>query len=82
MASNGYSIPASLLPYLTGAKKDFSSLSSSVLAVNCIFIPLVIITAALRLWVRVHMIRAVGLDDGMCAPNQDISLVLTVDLQC
>ncbi len=73
MASTmGYTIPTSLLPYLTGAQKDYSSLSSSILAVNCIFIPLVIITAALRLWVRVHMIRALGLDDSMCALNQDI----------
>jgi len=63
MASQGYTIPPSLIPYLTGIEHDYGSSGSSVLAVNCIFIPLVVITVALRLWVRMHMLRAVGLDD-------------------
>jgi hypothetical protein len=57
-------VPPELLPYLLGEKEDFSSLQHSIIKVNIIFITLIVITTALRFWVRFRMLRAVGLDDG------------------
>jgi hypothetical protein len=59
------SVPAELLPYLTGALHDDSSLQASILGVNIAFIVLVGLTTALRIYVRCIMLRAAGLDDSM-----------------
>ena len=60
----GYSIPPSLLPYLTGSKKDYSTVQGSIIKVNAVFLPLVILSTGSRLFVRFRMLRAAGLDDG------------------
>ena len=57
-------IPPELLPYLMGEKEDYSSLQGSILKINITFVTLILITTALRFWVRFRMLRAVGLDDG------------------
>ena len=66
--SSGYSIPPSLLPYLTGSKKDYSAVQGSIINVNAIFLPLVILGTGSRLFVRFRMLRAAGLDDGQLRP--------------
>ena len=58
-------IPKELLPYLLGQKKDDSSLQDSLFRISITFAVLVLVSTALRLWVRVRMLRAVGLDDSM-----------------
>jgi hypothetical protein len=62
--SSEYSIPPSLLPYLTGSKKDYSTVQGSIIKVNAIFLLLVILSTGSRLFVRFRMLRAAGLDDG------------------
>ncbi|KAH7389136.1 hypothetical protein BKA64DRAFT_679886 [Cadophora sp. MPI-SDFR-AT-0126] len=57
------SIPAEFIPYFTGEKVDNSSLQSTIIKLNSVFIALVISTTALRFWVRFHMLRSGGLDD-------------------
>jgi hypothetical protein len=64
MSTNSLVIPESLLPYLTGQLKDYSSLQDAVFKVNIIFMTLVIISAALRMFVRFWLLRAAGIDDG------------------
>ena len=56
-------VSPALVPYLTGAKKDFGSLQDSIVKVNSIFLPLVILATGTRLYVRFCMLRAVGPDD-------------------
>ena len=57
------SIPASLLPYLLGEEKDYSTLQPSLIRVNIIFIVAIILTSGLRFVVRFHMLRSAGVDD-------------------
>ncbi|PVH77395.1 hypothetical protein DL98DRAFT_573800 [Cadophora sp. DSE1049] len=57
------SIPVEFIPYFTGEKVDDSSLQSTIIKLNSIFIGLVVCTTALRFWVRFHMLRSAGLDD-------------------
>ena len=57
-------IPAELLPYILGTKKNDTSLEHSILTISVTFAILVLVTAGLRFWVRFRMLRAVGLDDG------------------
>jgi hypothetical protein len=57
-------IPESLLPYLTGELHDYSSLQDSIYKFNITFGILVLVTLALRMYVRMYIIRAAGLDDG------------------
>lgn len=56
-------IPKELLPYLLGQKKDYSSLQESLFRISITFAVLVTVSTALRLWVRLRMIRNVGSDD-------------------
>lgn len=57
-------MPPSLLPYLTGSKKDYSTVQDSIIKVNAIFLPLVILSTGSRFFVRFRMLRAAGVDDG------------------
>jgi hypothetical protein len=57
-------VPPSLLPYLFGEKKDYSSLQDVLIRVNVVFIVLVVSAAGLRFFVRFRMLRSAGLDDG------------------
>lgn len=63
MASE-YTIPPSLLPYLTGSKKDYSTVQDSIIKVNSIFLSLIILSTGSRFFVRFRMLRAGGVDDG------------------
>jgi hypothetical protein len=60
---SGYSIPTSLLPYLTGSLKDNGSNQASIVKVNYIFLPLITLSVGSRLYVRFRMLGAAGLDD-------------------
>lgn len=62
MASQ-YTIPESLLPYLTGSKTDFGSVQDSIIKINSIFLPLVVLSTGSRFYVRFRMLRAAGFDD-------------------
>lgn len=81
---SGASIPPDLIPYLLGQKKDYSSVQSSIITVNVIFVTLICLTTGLRFWVRFGMLRAAGLDDSMLMRNQsdddntDISSVFMI----
>jgi hypothetical protein len=59
-------IPESLIPYLTGELHDYSSMQSSIYYFNITFSVLVLVALALRMYVRLYMIRAIGPDDGTC----------------
>ena len=65
---SGLPIPESLIPYLTGQLKDYSSVQESVFIFNVIFAALVTVAATLRMVVRFYVIRAAGLDDGNTEP--------------
>ena len=59
-------IPESLIPYLTGQLHDYSSMQDSIYYFNVTFGILVLIALALRMYVRLYIVRAAGPDDGMC----------------
>jgi len=59
-------IPESLVPYLTGELHDYSSMQNSIYYFNITFSVLVLVALALRMYVRLYIIRAAGPDDGMC----------------
>ena len=59
-------IPESLIPYLTGQLHDYSSMQDSIYYFNVTFSVLVLVALALRMYVRLYIIRAAGLDDGTC----------------
>jgi hypothetical protein len=61
--SSEYTIPEALLPYLTGSKTDYSSVQESIIKINAIFIPLIVLSTGSRFYVRFRMLRAAGLDD-------------------
>jgi hypothetical protein len=58
-------IPESLIPYLTGQLHDYSSMQDSIYTFNVTFGILVLVALALRMYVRLYIIRAAGPDDGM-----------------
>jgi hypothetical protein len=62
--STSLPVPESLLPYLTGQLHDYSSLQDSIVIFNVIFGALTVVALGLRIWVRMFMIRAAGVDDG------------------
>jgi hypothetical protein len=62
----GLTIPPSLIPYLTGVKKDYSTLQPQIVIVNGVFLALVLITAGARFWVRFRLLSSAGLDDSKC----------------
>ena len=64
MSTSSLVIPESLLPYLTGQLKDYSSLQGVVVRCNIVFMTLVIISSGLRMFVRFRLLGAAGLDDG------------------
>ena len=57
-------IPKELLPYLLGQKKDASSLQDSLFRISITFAVLVTVSTVLRVWVRMRLVRNIGLDDG------------------
>ncbi len=57
-------IPESLIPYLTGQLHDYSSLQDSIYKFNITFGVLIVVALAMRMYVRLYMLRAAGLDDG------------------
>ncbi|KAG0647995.1 hypothetical protein D0Z07_5782 [Hyphodiscus hymeniophilus] len=57
------SVPPSLVPYFTGEKKDDGSMQDSIIKINAIFLPLILLSTGLRFFVRFRMLRAGGLDD-------------------
>jgi cytochrome b561 len=63
--ASGLPVPESLIPYLTGELKDYSSVQDSVYTFNIAFGVLVVIALALRMFVRLYLIRAAGADDGV-----------------
>ncbi|KAG4429405.1 hypothetical protein IFR05_015112 [Cadophora sp. M221] len=72
------SIPAELMPYFTGEKTDYSSLQSTIIKLNSVFIALVVCTTGLRFWVRFHMLRSGGLDDILLLIAVVFSVLLSV----
>lgn len=81
--SSGYTIPPSLLPYLTGAKKDYSNVQDSIIKVNSIFLPLIILSTGSRFFVRFRMLGAAGFDDGQYTqrPYPNPLLITRINLQ-
>jgi hypothetical protein len=63
--ASGLPVPESLIPHLTGELKDHSSVQDSVYTFNITFGVLVVIALALRLFVRLYLIRAAGADDSI-----------------
>jgi hypothetical protein len=51
------------LPYISGEIVDNSSAQAAIVKVNIAFIALILITAGMRFWVRLRMLRSSGLDD-------------------
>lgn len=65
MDSSSTVIPESLIPYLTGQLTDYSSLKDSVIRCNIVFIVLIVVSSAMRMFVRLRLLSAAGLDDCM-----------------
>jgi len=64
MSTSSLVIPESLIPYLTGELKDYSSLQSKVVKCNIIFMTVVVLSSGMRMFVRFRLLGAAGLDDG------------------
>ena len=64
MSTSSLVIPESLIPYLTGQLKDYSSLQGVVVRYNIVFIILVVICSGMRMFVRFKLLTVAGLDDG------------------
>ncbi|KAH9207394.1 hypothetical protein DL95DRAFT_313834, partial [Leptodontidium sp. 2 PMI_412] len=66
------------MSYFTGEKTDDSSLQSTIVRLNSVFIALVVCTTGLRFWVRFHLLRSGGLDDILLLIAVVFSVLLSV----
>lgn len=57
------SIPSGLLPYLTGAKTDYSVNRDSITTVSIVILVIAGVTTSVRYYVRFIVLRSPGLDD-------------------
>ena len=64
MSTTSLVMPESLVPYLTGQLKDYSSIQGTVIRCNVVFIAVVVLSSGLRMFVRFRLLYAAGIDDG------------------